>query len=157
MKNYKDYLEKHFTKIFIKNRKFEPNGIIVGELQEVAGYGYATDFCDKEMRFPLFAIGRVINTYRTGFLWTKKVEEDAGFVAIYSRPKADFRDLTTEEARRLLTLAHWCRSPIPLWYDYETGDWYYLCKYEGVTTIENEDFRDVLSQLVDDVVEICGK
>lgn len=157
MKNYKDYLEKHFSKIFIKNRKFEPNGIIVGELQQVEEYGRVIDFCDKQLEFPLLKIGRVVNTYRTGFLWMKKVEEDAGFLAAYNKPKADIRDLTTEEARRILTLAHFCRKPIILWYEYETGDWYYLSKYKGVTRTGNEDFNDVLSELVDETVEICGK
>lgn len=159
-KDYLDYLDRELEKIFIKQQEFTPDEEIIDCLnlvQELSLGVYVGDkHLERNLTFVLREIYEIKEEYLTGFLFTKKIIEGnkKGLLVTFDTGTLE-DDVSIEEVRKIVKLKKSLPNVVILWYEYENGNWYTYYHY-GITTIAN-DYREILCELINKIIGICGK
>ena len=148
-------------KIIIKNKKFTHDEEIVFGLNYLQELNLVIKFYGRILFFKISGVYEMVNYYKPHFFSKEKLKKKTGLDFYFEKPKVDddkgIDNISVEEVRRYAKIAYFMNktSNIVISYEYETGNWYFE-DVEFDKTIDN-DCKNVLSELVDKIIDICGK
>lgn len=142
----------------IKNKKFTHDEEIIDGLNNVQELNLGIKFYGRNLSFKLIDVQETADYYKPHF-FSRKLKKKTGLIFYFEIPKFDGDngiDISAEEVRRFAKIAGYLNYTgwFAISYEYETGNWYYE---DFDKTIDNDDCKNVLSELVDKIIDICEK
>ncbi len=147
-------------KIIIKNKKFTHDEEIVFGLNNLQELNLGINFYGRNLSFKFIDVQETADYYKPHFFSKTKLKKKTGLDFYFENSKVDddkgIDNISVEEIRRYTKMAYYLNYTgwIVIRYEYETGNWYFE---DFDKTIDNDDCKNVLSELVDKIIDICEK
>lgn len=138
----------------IKNKKFTHDEEIIDGLNYVQELSLSIKFYNRDLTFVFQSVKETYDYYKTHF-FSRELKKKTGLDFYFTSLKIDINDFSAKEVRRILKINGYLNYTdwLVIRYEYETCNWY----FEDFDKPINNDCKNVLSSLVDKIIDICEK